>query len=126
MIGSVWGLLLVGLVLASSVMVVLWYVQVRIGDASHVDVAWAVLIACAAILYALLADGDMAHRVLAAVLASVWGFRLGAYLFLNRILGPGGHHYRARTGSEYAGRNGAHGRLPGDSHVPGPNGRHRR
>jgi steroid 5-alpha reductase family enzyme len=87
MIGSVWGLLLVGLVLASSVMVVLWYVQVRIGDASHVDVAWAVLIACAAILYALLADGDMAHRVLAAVLASVWGFRLGAYLFLNRILG---------------------------------------
>jgi steroid 5-alpha reductase family enzyme len=68
-------------------MAVLWVVQVRIGDASHVDVAWAVLIACAAIAYALLADGDVAHRVLAAVLASVWGFRLGPYLFVDRILG---------------------------------------
>ena len=86
MIGSVWGLLLVGLVLASVVMAVLWFVQVRIHDASHVDVAWAMLVACAAILYALLADGDVAHRVLAAVLASVWGFRLGAYLFFDRIL----------------------------------------
>jgi len=86
-IGSVWGLLLVGLILASSAMVVLWVVQVRIGDASHVDVAWAVLIACAAILYALLADGDRGYRVLAAVLASVWGFRLAAYLFFNRVHG---------------------------------------
>jgi steroid 5-alpha reductase family enzyme len=86
-IGSVGGLLLVGLVLASSVMALLWYVQVRIRDASHVDVAWAVLIACAVILYALLADGDIGHRILAAVLASVWGFRLGGYLFVNRILG---------------------------------------
>ena len=87
MIESVWGLLLVGLVLASSVMVVLWYVQVRIRDASHVDVAWAALIACAAILYALLADGDAVHRVLAAALASLWGFRLAGYLYVNRIRG---------------------------------------
>ncbi len=87
MIGSVWGLLLVGLVLASVVMAALWVVQVRIHDASHVDVGWAVLVACAAILYALLADGDVAHRVLAAVLASAWGFRLGGYLFFDRVLG---------------------------------------
>jgi len=86
-IGSVWGLLLAGAILASVVMAVLWYVQVRIGDASHVDVAWAVLIACAAIVYALLADGEPGYRVLAAVLASVWGFRLGGYLFFNRVLG---------------------------------------
>jgi steroid 5-alpha reductase family enzyme len=87
MIGSVWGLLLVGLALASSVMAVLWWVQVRIKDASHVDVAWAALIACAAILYALLADGDVGHRVLAAALASIWGFRLAGYLYFNRIRG---------------------------------------
>lgn len=87
MIGSVWGLLLVGAILASSVMAALWYLQVRIGDASHVDVAWAALIACAAILYALLADGDVAHRVLAAALASIWGFRLAGYLYSNRIRG---------------------------------------
>lgn len=87
MIGSVWGLLLVGLVLASVVMAALWGLQVRIRDASHVDVAWAVLIACAAILYALLADGDVGHRMLAALLASIWGFRLGGYLLVNRVLG---------------------------------------
>jgi len=66
---------------------VLWYVQVRIHDASHVDVAWAALIACTAILYALLANGDVAHRVLAAALASIWGFRLAGYLYVNRIRG---------------------------------------
>lgn len=87
MIGSLWGLLLVGLVLASSVMAALWYVQVRIRDASHVDVAWAALIACAAILYAVLADGDVAHRVVAAMLASLWGFRLAGYLYVDRIRG---------------------------------------
>ena len=85
MIGSVWGLLVVGLVLASSVMALLWWVQVRIEDASHVDVAWAALIASAAIAYALLADGDVGHRILAALLASIWGFRLAAYLYVNRI-----------------------------------------
>jgi len=87
LIGSVWGLLLVGLVLSSVVMAALWYLQVRIQDASHVDVAWAVLIACAAIVYALVADGDLAHRVLAAILASIWGFRLGAHLLFDRVLG---------------------------------------
>ena len=73
--------------LATSVMAVLWVVQVRIRDASHVDVAWAVLIACCAIVYALIADGDTGHRVLAAALASLWGFRLGGYLLVDRVLG---------------------------------------
>ena len=90
MIGSVWGLLVVGRDSRVRRMAVLWCVQVRISDASHVDVAWAVLIACAAILYAVLADGDVAHRVLAAVLASLWGFRLGGYLYFNRIRGKDG------------------------------------
>ena len=108
MIGSVWGLLVVGAILASGVMSVLWCVQVRIGDASHVDVAWAVLIACAAILYALLADGDVAHRVLAAALASLWGFRLGGYLYVNRIRGrdeDGRYQELRRKWAEKANRN---------------------
>ena len=108
MIDVVWVLLLVGLVLASSVMAALWYVQVRIGDASHVDVAWAALVACAAILYALLADGDGGHRVLAAALASVWGFRLAGYLYLNRIRGQdedGRYRSLRATWGENASRN---------------------
>jgi steroid 5-alpha reductase family enzyme len=86
-IGSVWGLLVVGAILASSAMALMWLLQLRLRDASHVDVAWAVLIACCAIAYALLADGDVGHRMLAAALASIWGFRLGGYLLFNRVLG---------------------------------------
>jgi steroid 5-alpha reductase family enzyme len=86
-IGSSWGLLLVGAILASSAMALLWVVQIRTHDAGIVDVAWAVLIACTAIAYALLADGDAGQRLLAALLASIWGFRLGAYLLFDRVLG---------------------------------------
>jgi steroid 5-alpha reductase family enzyme len=83
----VWGLLAVGAVLASVTMAVLWIVQVRARDASHVDAAWAILIACAALAYALLANGESVHRLLAALLASVWGFRLGLHLLFTRVLG---------------------------------------
>jgi steroid 5-alpha reductase family enzyme len=85
MTGSYTLLLLLGLALATFGMAALWVVQVRIKDASHVDVAWAIGIACVATVYALLADGDPAHRVAAAALASIWGWRLGLYLFLNRV-----------------------------------------
>jgi steroid 5-alpha reductase family enzyme len=82
MIESTWGLLLVGAVVSSVSMAALWALAVRIGDASHVDVAWAVLIACCALLYAALGDGEGGRRFLAALLASLWGFRLGLFLFL--------------------------------------------
>ena len=87
MIESIWGLLVVGAFVASVSMLALWALAVRIGDASHVDVAWAMLIACCAIIYALLGDGSDSMRVLAAALASIWGFRLGLYLLVNRVLG---------------------------------------
>jgi steroid 5-alpha reductase family enzyme len=95
-IGSAWDLLAVGAVLASASMALLWVLQVRIRDASHVDVAWAILIACAATLYALLANGNVQHRVLAAGLAAIWGVRLGLYLLFDRVLGkPEDGRYRA-------------------------------
>ena len=89
-------LLLVGAAIAAVGMALLWIVQVRARDASFVDVAWAIGIACLAVVYALLADGDPAHRVLAAVLASVWGWRLGLFLLFDRVLGkPEDGRYRA-------------------------------
>ena len=89
-------LLLVGAAIAAVGMALLWIVQVRTRDASFVDVAWAIGIACLAVVYALLADGDPAHRVLAAVLASVWGWRLGLFLLFDRVLGkPEDGRYRA-------------------------------
>ena len=47
--------------LASVAMGLLWLLAVRIRDASHVDVAWAMLIACCALVYAVLGDGDTAR-----------------------------------------------------------------
>jgi steroid 5-alpha reductase family enzyme len=80
-------LLLAGTAIAASGMAAMWVVQVRTRDASHVDVAWAIGIAVLALVYALLADGDPAHRVLAAALAAIWGWRLGLYLLITRVVG---------------------------------------
>ena len=87
MTGSHLVLLGLGAAFASLGMAALWLVQMRTRDASHVDAGWAIFIACVAVLYAALADGDAAHRVLAAVIASVWGWRLGLYLLFDRVLG---------------------------------------
>lgn len=87
MTGSHVVLLTLGVVFASTAMTVLWLVQLRTRGASHVDVGWAVGIAVLAVLYAVLADGDAGHRVLAAALASIWGWRLGLYLLFDRVLG---------------------------------------
>ncbi len=87
MSSSYWVVLAIGAAFACAGMAVLWMIQVRIRDASHVDVGWAILIACVAVIYAVLADGSVSHRVLAAALASLWGWRLGLYLLFNRVLG---------------------------------------
>ena len=87
MTGSFLALLALGAVLASAAMTCLWLVQVRTRDANPVDVGWATGIAVLAVVYALLADGSAGHRVLAAALATVWGWRLGLYLLRDRVLG---------------------------------------
>lgn len=87
MVSSTWLLLALGALGASTLMGALWALAVRIGDASHVDVGWAYGIGGVALLYAILADGSTAHRLLVAVLAGIWSVRLGTYLLLNRIIG---------------------------------------
>jgi steroid 5-alpha reductase family enzyme len=85
--GSYVILLAGGALFAVLAMTLLWVVQLRTGKASHVDAGWAIEIALVATLYALFADGDVARRVLAVVLASIWGWRLGLYLLLDRVVG---------------------------------------
>jgi len=88
MTSSSWLLVLIGLAAASAMMLALWLVQLRIRDASYVDVGWAFGIAGTAVLYALLGEGTETHRVLVAGLGAVWGVRLGTYL-LFRLVGKG-------------------------------------
>jgi steroid 5-alpha reductase family enzyme len=87
MIEQTWLLWLVGAACASLLMVVMWVIAVRIADASHVDVAWAYATGGLGVLYAILGTGSTAHRVVVAVLASLWAVRLGTYLLVNRIIG---------------------------------------
>ena len=68
-------------------MLALWVVQVRVRDATHVDVGWAYCLGFLAVLYAALGDGDASHRILIAVLGGLWSLRLGTYLVRNRLLG---------------------------------------
>lgn len=83
-----YGLLIgIGAAIACGMMALLWLVQVRSRDASHVDVGWAGGLAILAVVYAILAPGDPAHRVLVAVLGGLWGTRLALYLLLNRVIG---------------------------------------
>ena len=86
MISSPWFLLLVGAIGASTMMIGVWLVSIRIANASYVDVAWAFGIAGTAVAYALLGDGSTMHRVLVAGLGTIWGVRLGTYL-LARLAG---------------------------------------
>src|SRR5690349_23159271 len=57
-------------------------VQRRTRNAGWVDVAWSYLMAGAAAFYAIVGDGALLPRVLVAVLAGVWGLRLGTHLAL--------------------------------------------
>lgn len=74
------------LALMATVMVALWVVQRRTGDAGVVDVGWTYGVGASAILFALLSDGTPARRVLVAALVALWSLRLGTYILRDRVL----------------------------------------
>ena len=77
-------LLLVWLVSALA-MSLTWAISMRVGNVGYVDVAWAGLMAIAALLAGTLGDGAELHRGLVALLGSLWGVRLCLFL-LDRVL----------------------------------------
>jgi len=83
---SPWQQSVIGLVVLFLVMTALWLVQRRTRDAGIVDVAWAAGLGAMAIFIAVTADGDPTRRILLALLAGAWGFRLAGYLLFDRIL----------------------------------------
>jgi len=100
--------LLLGWLGSAAVMAVLWWIQVRTRDASHVDVAWAALLGLLAIFYAVVATGDAGRRLLLGVLTPAWAFRLALYLLTTRILGKpedGRYQTLRRNWGENANRN---------------------
>jgi steroid 5-alpha reductase family enzyme len=76
-----------GAALVVVVMSVLWIVERVRADATHVDVAWSLLIGALALLYAVSSPTAPLRRILFATLALVWSIRLGGYLLVTRVLG---------------------------------------
>ena len=77
-------------VLASSLgavmafMVLLWALSVRLGDASIVDIAWGVAFVLIGWVGFAVGDGARDRSLLLAVLITLWGVRLSAYLARRR------------------------------------------
>jgi steroid 5-alpha reductase family enzyme len=77
--------LLIVLISVSVLMTLLWLRQRSTGDAGTVDVGWSAGLGFAAIFYAVTSEGDLTRRILLAVLAGGWSFRLASYLLYNRV-----------------------------------------
>ena len=80
-------MLLIGLATVTVLMTVLWIIGHKMNNYAIVDFGWAVGLASVAITYALLSHGYLWRNVMFAVMAGIWGLRLGFYLLLTRIIG---------------------------------------
>jgi steroid 5-alpha reductase family enzyme len=83
---SVANLIALGWAVIAVIMAILWMIQRAKHNAGIVDIAWSFGTGLLAVLFAAGADGYAGRRVLVAVLAGLWGARLGVYL-LRRVLG---------------------------------------
>lgn len=73
------------LVVMSAVMVGLWLLQRRTGNAGIVDVGWSFGVGAVGVLFAMLGGGDPGRRAVAGFLIALWSVRLGGYI-LRRVL----------------------------------------
>ena len=71
---------------ASILMFVGWIVSVVRKRAEIVDVLWTLGTAFAGIWCALELDGDLNRRIILALMFGIWGFRLSAHLYKDRVL----------------------------------------
>src|SRR6056297_3540951 len=74
-------MLINALVICLLTMAVLWVWQRRSGRADWVDFAWSALIGVLAVAYAVVGDGSIEKRVLVALVAGTWSFRLAFHLW---------------------------------------------
>jgi steroid 5-alpha reductase family enzyme len=80
-------LAIAGTAMSTLLMLVLWLVYWRKDNPAVVDPGWAGALGLLAILYAILGDGYLPRKIMIAVMAGFWGFRLSGYLLMTRVLG---------------------------------------
>lgn len=74
-----------GWLILAAIFFQLWRVAQRQSNAGWVDVGWSLSFAVLIIWYAVHSDGSAARRALFAVLATVWGLRLGLHILLRLL-----------------------------------------
>ena len=78
------------------VMLALWFLQRRTGDAGIVDVAWGLGVGGLALYFCLfIGDGDAVRRAIILVVALVWSLRLSGYVLWRVVTMPEDGRYRA-------------------------------
>jgi steroid 5-alpha reductase family enzyme len=87
-------LLLVGWLVAAGMMVLMFAVQRRIGDAGIVDIAWALGVGGLGTVYALIADGLLTRRIMIVLVVAIWAARLGYYIYRRVISMPEDGRYQ--------------------------------
>ncbi len=76
-----------GLLAVSAMMIGLWLVQRRTGNAGIVDVGWTASIGLLGVFFTATSGGYLPRRVLVAVLIGTWSARLAVYLLRDRVIG---------------------------------------
>lgn len=94
--------LVIALLGCAAVMTAMWLWQLRSRRADWVDAAWAALIGVQAIAFALVGDGSVEKRLLAAMLAVTWSSRLATHL-VQRLAGHADEDGRYQSMREHFG-----------------------
>ncbi len=99
MISSVLVLATEAWALVALLMLILWLIQRRTGNAAIVDFGWALSLVMLAGLYAIWGDGSFWRSLLIAGIVAAWGLRLSFYLLFSRVIGQPeeGRYQQLRT-----------------------------
>jgi steroid 5-alpha reductase family enzyme len=80
-------LVLIGAASVAALMLLLWLIHLRTGNAAIVDAGWAGGLALLGLLYALCGGGYWLRSALIGMMSAIWGLRLAIYLLTTRIIG---------------------------------------
>jgi steroid 5-alpha reductase family enzyme len=94
--------LLISLLAVLTAMLILWAWQLKSRRADWVDVAWAASIGLLAIGYAIFGEGSLEKRILVALVAGTWSFRLTRHLAV-RLAGHASEDGRYQAMREHFG-----------------------
>jgi steroid 5-alpha reductase family enzyme len=84
---SAFTMIAIGSASVATLMLLLWLIHLRTGNAAIVDAGWAGGLALLGVLYAVLGGGYWLRAALMGTMAAIWGLRLAIYLLMTRIIG---------------------------------------